>query len=374
MSGEGPGGAGRKALVVLHEEPLGGASMAVLRILPELEDRGWRIAFWAPNPSPLHRHLRALGHEVHGADRPLAHSWRGLRQPPGPARRVLRAPGYLARFAATVRRLRPDVVHANSLLSTWEAVTARAAGARVVLYVHEMLGSTPKATAAGCAARAGAHVVVAVSEACARSLARVGIDARVVPGGVPAPAEPASREGASQAIGTIGTISRRKGSDLFVEAARRVRARDNEVGAEMIGSTEAPLEQEWIAGVLELAARAGVRHRASADVQAALASWDVFVLPSREDPFPSVVLEAMAAGVPVVAAGVDGVPEQVGDEAGLLVPAEDPGALADAVLDLLGSPSRRRAMGAAGRWRVGERFTLSKQAEGIHAAYLEACR
>jgi glycosyltransferase involved in cell wall biosynthesis len=375
VSGEHPDGPDRIALVVLHEDSLGGASTAVLRIVPDLERLGWRIAFWVSRPSSLDAHLRGLGYEVHGAQRPLAYSWRGLRQPPGLGWRVLETPRYLARFGAAVRRLRPEVVHANSLLSIWEAVTARAAGARVVLHAHEMLDATAKATAVGRAARVTAHVTVAVSAACARSLARVGIDARVVHGGVAVPAQvgPRGRDG-PPTVGTVGTISRRKGSDLFVEAARRVSERVGDVRFEMIGSTEAPLEREWAGEVLARAARAGIRHRAAADVQAVLTGWDLFVLPSREDPFPNVVLEAMAAGVPVVAADVDGVPEQVSPDTGVLVPAEDPDALGGAVVELLGSPSARRSMGAAGRRRVAERFTLANQAAGMHAAYLEACR
>jgi glycosyltransferase involved in cell wall biosynthesis len=99
------------------------------------------------------------------------------------------------------------------------------------------------------------------------------------------------------------------------------------------------------------------------DVPRLLAALDVFVLASRAEAFPLVVLEAMAAARPVVATDVGGVREAVvHGETGLLVPPEDPEALADAVLDLLGDVNKRRALGQAGRAWVKREFTLERQA------------
>jgi len=96
----------------------------------------------------------------------------------------------------------------------------------------------------------------------------------------------------------------------------------------------------------------------------------VFCLPSSAEGLPLVVLEAMAAGKPVVAAAVGGVPELVVDgETGLLVPAGDLDALQRALTDLLADPERARRLGEAGRARVRASFSATAASERILKIY-----
>ena len=93
------------------------------------------------------------------------------------------------------------------------------------------------------------------------------------------------------------------------------------------------------------------------DVASVLPALDVFVCPSLYEGFGIAIVEAMAAGRPVIASSVGGIPEiVVHEETGLLVPPGDAPALADAIAALLSRPDLARAMGARGRERVRERF------------------
>jgi glycosyltransferase involved in cell wall biosynthesis len=92
---------------------------------------------------------------------------------------------------------------------------------------------------------------------------------------------------------------------------------------------------------------------------ARLAEADVFCLPSIYEGLPLAILEAMAAGLPVVATAVSGNPEAVEDgTTGVLVRPESADALAETLIALLADPERRRRMGEAARARVAERFSI----------------
>lgn len=97
---------------------------------------------------------------------------------------------------------------------------------------------------------------------------------------------------------------------------------------------------------------------------------DLFVLPSRRESFGLVLAEAMACGLPVVATTAGAIPEVVEDGVtGVLVPPDDPEALANAVVSLLSNAPRMKAMGRAGAQRVCERFTWGKVAQRVVDGY-----
>jgi glycosyltransferase involved in cell wall biosynthesis len=345
----------------------------VLRLIDGLEERGWRFAFWVERPSELDEMLRDRGYRVAGARRTMAYSLRALRLPPGPSARIRALPSYFRSFRGALREFSPALVHANSLATLAEGAVARAGRHPVLFHVHEMVGGGPKAALTRRAAHAVGTEVVAVSQASADALAVGEKRPRIVYECAPVPPEPAPGSGREEGavVGTVGVVSRRKGTDLFVKAARIVRERRPEIEFRLVGSPTDPLDAEWAAGVLRGAAEAGVAHVPRADVLAAFREWDVFVLPSRHDPFPISMLEAMGSGLPVVGTRVDGLAEQIAPGTGTLVPPEDPAALADAILALCDAgPDARRQIGDAARRRVLENFTIPHQVEQMHAAYL----
>ena len=336
------------------------------RVLPLLERRGFDFEVWAPLPSPVAGELAAEGRVLHGAPRLLRYSPAALREAPGPGARLASVPGYLRRFAALLRRERFDVVHLNTLLTLPEAMAARRVGIPALVHAHEILPGGRRGGLTAAALRGTAGLTIAVSEAAARPLEARGVRVRVVANGVEL-GRPVARPASSFVAGAVGTVSRRKGSDLVLGVGRALEGR---VELRLIGPPAPGPEAGWAEEVLRSAPAAGVTYAgASADP---LAGLHALLMPSREDPFPLAVLEAMAAGLPVVGAAVDGIPEQLADGAGILVPPEDVAGMAGALLALADDPERCRRIGTAARERVAERFTLERQAEGLAAAYAEA--
>jgi glycosyltransferase involved in cell wall biosynthesis len=103
-----------------------------------------------------------------------------------------------------------------------------------------------------------------------------------------------------------------------------------------------------------------------------LAAFDVYLNSSIHEGVSLTLLEAMAAGLPIVATSVGGNPEVVVHrQTGLLVPARDAQVLADAVVGLLRSPRHRQAMGSAGRTRVLEHFSVDRMVQSYQESYCE---
>ena len=103
-----------------------------------------------------------------------------------------------------------------------------------------------------------------------------------------------------------------------------------------------------------------------------MAGFDVFLLASRTEGFPLAIVEAMLAGLPVVATEVGSIGEAVQDGAtGYLVPAEDPDALASRLREVLADPKLARRLGHAGRVRAREHFTSATMARSFERLYHE---
>ena len=110
-----------------------------------------------------------------------------------------------------------------------------------------------------------------------------------------------------------------------------------------------------------------------ADIPDVLGASEILLSASHEEGFSNVILEGMAAGLPVVATRVGGNPEAVDDGVtGLIVEPRNPADIARGVLDVLDRPDRGRALGDAGRERVTRQFTYEAMVAGMRGFYREA--
>ncbi len=221
--------------------------------------------------------------------------------------------------------------------------------------------------------------VVCVSEGQAVKVRRAGVRpdrAPVIRNAVHAeafgPADPAVRESLlglfaarpERIVAAAGRLSPEKGFDVLIEAAARLAPEWPNVGFVVFG--EGPLREDLTRRIAERGLQgrfvlAGFRP----DLERVLPACDLAVSSSHTEGLPVVVLEEMAAGLPVVATAVGGTPEVVDEGVtGWLAPPADPASLARRTADLLASAETARAMGLAGRRRVEDHFTFAAQAAG----------
>ena len=370
-----------RVFTLFHESQHLGASTSFLRVTDELATYGWTPSGWIPGAGPL----RAIAGDslalVLEAERPIAFSLRGWRESPGVVVRAIRTPTYLRQVRAALERVRPHVVHANTLLALPEAAVARACGLPVVLQAHELPAPGPKTSSTIRYAAGIADVLVGVSDAVSEMLRRHAGRTPVltVRNGVPAPTAAArARSGAQPfTIGCVATVSRTKGTDVFLRAAQLALEQRPDLRFEHVGAHDLHRDDGLDAELQRL--RDEIRPESALVMHGArpaaemLPRWDAFVCSSRSEAFPLATLEAMAMGIPVVATTVGGIPEQIDHlESGILVRPDDPEAIATWLVRLCDDAELRTRIGDVAAARVRTEFTLPRQAEGLHGAYLTA--
>jgi glycosyltransferase involved in cell wall biosynthesis len=365
----------RRLGILFHESEILGAGVSVLRVLDGLNDLGWTAGGWFPGPGPLLNESAGQLEVQAYREKPIAVSIRGWRRRPGVLRRLRATPGYLRAVRDWLIRLRPDVVHANSLAMLPEAAVARTLGLPIVVHVHELPAPGRKRDLTIRGAAVIADVLVGVSLPVTRMLwERAGRTPVVtVRNGVPC--LPTGREEPPEfVVGCLGHVSRTKGTDVFLEAADLALRSRPGLRFEHVGPIGLWGDDEFDRTIAERAASAPLAGRLSMrgwqPAEAVLPRWSVLVLPSRQEAFPLITLEAMAAGVPVIATRVGGIPEQIVHlESGLLVPPEDAAALVDWIVRLHDDHELRARLIQEAAKRVRTQFTLASQAEGLDRAY-----
>ena len=171
-------------------------------------------------------------------------------------------------------------------------------------------------------------------------------------------------------VGACGTIESRKGTDLFVRMAQKVLAARPEIRFLWIARKDAeadPMYNETIESIRELNLTEQIKIvRSAGSPTNYLAALDVFVLSSREDPFPLVCLEAANLGKPVICfAAAGGMPEFVGQDAGAVVPFEDIHEMARTVEMFNLDPDKTKAAGRAAQRKAQTDFSTETSCQSI---------
>jgi glycosyltransferase involved in cell wall biosynthesis len=346
--------------LVLDSEEVAGAEHYAASLVEELRDE---VSFVGVVGDRAPEDLRAL----------LAEAGAAVRTVPGLTRYA--RPTALAALMRELRAISPAAVHVNVTDpgdSTASLVAARLRHGPSVATLHLSIpGRARWREAVTRTCLRGVDRVIAISDSVGEYVRSLKIEPVVVANGVPAPApvgDPRAAlglDGDAFVVGGIGRLHDQKGWDVLCAAAEIVRATLPHVEFAIVGEGEQR-------AALEPAARSagvrllGYRARASSLVH----GFDVLVVPSRYEGFGLVAVEAMLSDVPVVASAVGGLPGVVGD-AGVLVPPNDPGALAAAILTLAGDPEKRHALAARARERAAAAFGIERMARETLAVYLD---
>ena len=294
-----------------------------------------------------------------------------------------------AGYARALRRLakeeRFDLVHAHVYASAAAAAIATV-GTGVPLVVTEHTEAIWRGRRARLVTRwfcRRASRVIAVSDAVKRRLVKQDDvppeKIAVIPNAVPA--NPNSGSGTPPLrdelrdrplVGVLARLQPEKGVATFLKAGAHVAKVVPQACFIVVG--DGPLRTELEVLVRRLCMEQNVRFLGfRSDPRALIELLEVLVVPSLTEGAPLVVLEAMAAGVPIVASAVGGIPDQIRHEGeGLLVPPGDPAALGDAVLKLLRDPGLARRMGASGCRKVTTVFSHAEMVARTENVYRAA--
>ncbi len=294
--------------------------------------------------------------------------------------------GFIGRIRTTIRRIRllrqlkPDLLYCNTIMTSHWLLHAKLVNVQTVVHVHELehefdsLSSMDRYLLhnfADCYLSSSSVVrkyllsvsglqpsKIVVFHECIEIPPDTGTPAEV-PGLDIKPGHP------EVVVAAVERVAYAKGTDIFVDVVAKVKyslAQELPVRYLISGDLEGN-EQLFFETVKDRINAANLRDDIIItgyidNPRDTLALTDIVVFPTRDDLLPLMVLEAMAAGKPLVAFAVGGVTEAVGDEAGILVPAADVDAMGRAVISLIRDPGLRARTGAAARARVEQRFNI----------------
>ena len=373
-----------RVVFVNHCARLSGGELALLRLLPALEQVDLHVILGEDGPLVRRLHEAGISVEV----LPLRDAARDLHRGEVtpwsvPGKALLETSTYAAALARRLRRLRPDIVHTNSLKSAlYGGVAGRLAGVPVVWHIRDRIAEdylpTPAVRLVHAAARWLPSAIIANSRATLATLGESEVFRSVVasPVVIYDSAATGDRDGRHSEflhVGMVGRLAPWKGQHVFLDGFRQAFGHGSEsaviVGAPLFGEHWYEADLRRRAQVLGLNGRivfAGFRE----DIWTALGEIDILVHASvTPEPFGQVIVEGMSAGLPVVATDAGGPAEIIEDGVdGLLYPPGDADELASRLRDLADDPGLRARLGDAAR-ESSKRFTAEAAAGRVTWVY-----
>lgn len=378
-----------RVLIVHSPADLYGASRSLLRLVTDMRSSGIDVGVVLPEEGELSKRLKACGAVIFLRPSLVKLERQSLNSTVAKLRFCLSLISDALYHTALMLKWKPDIVHTNVSIIPASAVASTMLLRPHLWHIRENFAEFPqmwklyrhvmgafstrivcnsRVTAAQMKGSRGDHRVRVVYNGLDgfefRNFSREAVEAwrrRLSPDGGPL-------------IGVVGRIRLvRKGQEVFLDAACRLARAHPNARFVCIGDAY-PGNESHVRELLTRAEAAGLADRFIItgdidDIGPATAALDISVMPSIvPEPFGNVVMEAMCLGKPVIASSNGGASEQVVDGVtGLLVPAGDSGALAEAIGSLLLDPARADAMGKAGLRRFAEMFSSQQ-------TYAEICR
>jgi glycosyltransferase involved in cell wall biosynthesis len=357
-----------KVLHALKVQGIGGAEQHLLQLLPALREQNIDARVLSLDAGKdAERFHRAL--DAHGVP------WRRVRCG------LDVSPRLAAAVISAARTERPDLIHTHMVhADAYGSVAARALRVPFVSTRHNddryLLGPFRYADRAF---MAGAGSIVAISDAVREFHLRAGLPARKLVtihyGLDDLPAAPSELTPAEAGVPpqaplvlAIGRLIEQKDHATLLRGFRLVHANHPEARLAILGWGR--LEEATKARVRELGLQDAVLLPGRVEPSAWLARADIFAHTSRWEGFGIVLLEAMLAGLPIVATRVSAVPEIVIDGVtGILAPPGDEDGIAAGLTALISDPERRRELGEAGRRRAREEFSVARMTDRTVAVY-----
>lgn len=380
--------------LVGHTAQMGGAEHALMRLVEAMDRSRWRPVVVFGEDGPAVERMRRESLEVYvcssgpclAGTRKESLSVSGIFQ----AERIRALLSQVYRLCCFFRRRGVQLVHTNSLKShVYGGIAARILGIPLVWHLRDSIREPYlPAPAVRCMRMLGGFLpdaVVAVSRSVAHDLLGSGGNRKcaIVYDGLreaefaQPPAAAHDTEGAPPVIGMVGRITPWKGQHVFLEAAALLKTRGFKLRYEILG---APLfgEREYFDALRTQARRSGLEgdvhfHGAVEDVACRIRQWRAVVHASvSPDPCPNVILEAMAAGVPVVGSDGGGVPEILNEgRFGWLHPMGDALALAGVLETVLKAPAKAREMAFEAKEYASRVFTAVRVAREVERCWAE---
>ena len=366
--------AARILLIAAATSTTGGGERHVADLLRHLPERGFEVSLVCPPGGDLTELAESLGIRVENAAVDSAFPVAGVRA-----------------VRSAVGHVRPHIVHAHGSRAAFYARVGDASAAKRCVYTLHGIEAGLKDSRFLRARRLGTGRLlrsrtarfICVCEADCEKGALLGlIDPErsvAIHNGIelPEPVEPRDFRG-ELGVGdraplmlSVGKFREQKDHHTLIEAWARVSVRFPTAVLALVGA--GPLESKLRDFANDRSVAHSLRFVAPRpDLRSAYTDADAFVLSSRWEGLPYVVLEAMAHGLPVISTAVDGIPEAVTDRrTGLLVPPADPRILAEALMWVIAEPEKAARLGVAGRERVAAEFGLDAMVDKVAGVYRE---